>query len=71
VYVDDILVTTPGTYTDHFNALTPVLHRLEAAGFRANMRNYTFATSALEYLGYWITRNGIQPQPKKVEAILT
>jgi len=70
VYLDDILVTTPGTFTDHLNALTPVLHRLDAAGFRANIRKCTFATSELEYLGYWLTRNGIQPQPKKVEAIL-
>jgi hypothetical protein len=29
-----------------------------------------FAESKLEYLGYTISRNGIQPQPKKVEAIL-
>jgi hypothetical protein len=28
-----------------------------------------FAVSEIEYLGYWITRNGIQPVPKKVEAI--
>ncbi len=24
----------------------------------------------IDYLGYWITRRGIQPQPKKVEAII-
>ena len=26
--------------------------------------------TALEYLGYWITRKGMKPLPKKVKAIL-
>jgi len=29
-----------------------------------------FGRSRLEYLGYWITREGIQPMPMKVQAIL-
>jgi hypothetical protein len=31
---------------------------------------FFFAESQIKYLGYEITRDGIQPQPKKVEAIL-
>src|SRR5687768_15324590 len=30
----------------------------------------SFCQAELEYLGYWITRNGIKPTSKKVEAIL-
>ena len=37
---------------------------------QANVRKCFFAEEELEYLGYYLTRNGIQPQPKKVEAIL-
>jgi hypothetical protein len=29
----------------------------------------SFAVTAVEYLGYWLTRDGISPQPKKVEVI--
>ena len=47
-----------------------VLQRLEAANFRANVRKCFFAQDSLEYLGYQISRKGIQPQPKKVEAIM-
>jgi len=47
-----------------------VLTRLAKAGFRANVRKCFFAQTELEYLGYWLTCNGIQPQPKKVEAIM-
>ena len=28
-----------------------------------------FAKFEIEYLGYWITRQGIKPLPKKVEAL--
>jgi hypothetical protein len=38
--------------------------------FRANVRKCFLAESKFEYLGYTISRNGIQPQPKKVEVIL-
>ena len=70
VYLDDVLITTNGDYVDHLTKLQVVLSRLEEYGFRANLRKCFFAEDKLDYLGYWITRKGIQPQPKKVEAIL-
>jgi transposase InsO family protein len=69
-YLDDILIVSDGTFEDHMSKLEAVLKRLEAAGFRANVRKCYFAKDEVEYLGYQLTRNGIQPQPKKVEAIL-
>jgi hypothetical protein len=47
-----------------------VLERLQKANFRANLRKCYFGESKIDYLGYEITRDGIQPQPNKVEAIL-
>ena len=70
VYIDDILIISNGTFQDHMHKLDQVLKRLEDRGFRANVRKCFFARQELEYLGYWLTRQGIQPQPKKVEAIL-
>ena len=68
-YLDDILIISNGTYEDHLAKCKIVLDRLEQANFRANLRKCFFAQDSLEYLGYLITRKGIQPQPKKVEAI--
>jgi Reverse transcriptase (RNA-dependent DNA polymerase) len=70
VYMDDILIVSNGTFNDHMQKLEKVLKRLEDKGFRANVRKCYFAKGELEYLGYWLTCQGIQPQPKKVEAIL-
>jgi hypothetical protein len=47
-----------------------VLEILQKANFRANLKKCYFGESKTDYLGYEITRDGIQPQPKKVEAIL-
>lgn len=68
-YLDDILITTDGSYEDHLKQVETVLKRLSEYGFVVNVKKSFFAVSEIEYLGYWITREGIQPQPKKVEAI--
>jgi hypothetical protein len=68
-YIDDILIVSNGTFEDHMHKLKQVLQRLQNVGFRANVRKCFFAKDELEYLGFWLTRKGIQPQPKKVEAI--
>jgi len=65
VYMDDILIASKGSYSDHMAKLKEILKRLENAGFRANLRKCFFATDRVEYLGYEISREGIHPQPKK------
>jgi hypothetical protein len=47
-----------------------VLARLSTAGMRVNASKSKFFTEQIEYLGYWNTRQGIQPVHNKVEAIL-
>jgi hypothetical protein len=50
--------------------LSKILTRLQKMGFKINLRKSFFAVEQFEYLGYWVTREGIQPQKKKVDAIL-
>ena len=69
-YIDDILITSNGTYEEHLAQMHEVMTRLGKLGFCANIRKCTFAKSELKYLGYWLTQDSIQPQPKKVEAML-
>jgi hypothetical protein len=70
VYLDDILITSNGTFEEHAAIMEQVLERLQKANFRANLRKCYFSESKIDYLCYEITRDGIPPQPKKVEAIL-
>jgi len=62
-YIDSLLVE------EHLEWLELILSRLSEAGLKINANKSHFAVSEIEYLGYWITRDGIQPLPKKVEAI--
>src|SRR5210317_124473 len=68
-YIDDLLVITQGNFTKHLKQLEQVLQKLQEAGLKINMSKSKLARTKLEYLGYWITRNGIKPLNKKVEAI--
>jgi hypothetical protein len=69
-YLDNCLVLTTGSWgDDHLSKLEMVLAQLQAAELKINAKKSFFGQSELEYLGYWITRSGIQPLPKKVDAI--
>jgi hypothetical protein len=68
-YLDDLLVTTKLDFKDHLKCVGLVLDRIQKAGLKINAEKSFFAMPHLEYLGYWITRTGIQPIPKKVDAI--
>ena len=69
-YIDDLLILSKGTFEDHLEKLDSVLYRLGRAGLKVNAKKSFFARSELEYLGYWITRKGIQPVKDKVQAIM-
>ena len=69
-YIDDLLIITRGTLEDHLDKLREVLRRLRKAGLKVNAVKLHFCTHKIEYLGYILTREGIKPQPKKVQAIL-
>ena len=42
---------------------------MRQAGLKVNVKKSFFARSELEYLGYWITRDGVSPTTTKVNAI--
>jgi hypothetical protein len=69
-YLDDILCISKGSLEDHLNKLRRVLIRLRDAGLTVNARKSSFCALETEYLGYVLSRDGIKPQPKKVQAIL-
>ena len=55
---------------DHQEKLEEVLRRLCGAGLKVNTAKSFCCTHEIEYLGYMLTRGGIKPQIKKVQAIL-
>jgi len=68
-YIDDLLLLTTGDWKDHLEQLEEVFRRLQKAGLKVNAKKSFFGRGELEYLGYIISREGIKPVPKKVQAI--
>ena len=69
-YMDDLLVVSRGTFEEHLQELEIVMERLAKAGLKCKIDKCLFCQPEIEYLGYIITKEGVKPQPKKVQAIL-
>jgi hypothetical protein len=57
-------------FDDHLQLLKDVLWRLMNAGFQVNPSKCSWFASKVQYLGFEISRDGIQPQKDKIQAIL-
>ena len=68
-YIDDILCLTKGDFKDRLDKLEIIFQRLQHSGLKVNAKKSFFGRSELKYLGYWITKKGIQPVAKKIDAI--
>jgi hypothetical protein len=69
-YLDDLLCISKLSLEDHLEKLEEVLRQLCDAGLKVNAAKSTFCALEIEYLGYVLTRDGIEPQSNKVQAIL-
>ena len=68
-YIDDVLVITKNNFEDNIKALDRVLQILAEAGFKVNIEKSFFGQIETEYLGFWVSNNGVRPLLSKVEAI--
>ena len=69
-YIDDIIIVTE-TFEEHLDWLGKVLIKIEDAGFTINAEKSDFCCTEVRYLGFVVNREGLQPDPKKVEPILS
>ena len=59
-YLDNLLILTNKSFNDHLTKSKRVLARLTTVDMKFNASNSRFFSEQVEYLGYWITRRGIQ-----------
>ncbi len=58
-YLDDLLCISKLSLEDHLEKLEEVLRKLHDAGLKVNAAKLTFCALEIEYLGYVLTRDGI------------
>ncbi|GBG83095.1 hypothetical protein CBR_g36713 [Chara braunii] len=68
VYLDDILIYSR-SLEDHLEHLRRVLETLRLAKYKANRNKCEFVRQELEYLGHFVTSEGISPLSDKIQAI--
>ncbi|GBG71746.1 hypothetical protein CBR_g9155 [Chara braunii] len=68
IYLDDILVYSR-SLDEHLEHLCAVLEWLCIAKYKANRDKCEFAQQELEYLGHYVTPQGIRPLADKLQAI--
>lgn len=68
VYLDDILIysKTAGEHVNHLRTILQILRDHELYG---KLSKCEFLKQEIEYLGHIISKNGIQVNPKKIEAV--
>ena len=69
VYIDDLLHVTKGSWTEHLYILEEMFTHLQKDGLKVNASTSCFGAHKFDCLGYHVTRDGVVPIPKKVEAI--
>jgi hypothetical protein len=69
VFVDDLNVHSKD-WGEHLRHLDRVLCRLREVNLKLNPSKCCFATKTIIFLGHMVSKEGIQPDPGKIEAVL-
>lgn len=69
VYFDDIIITGVDD-ADHIKNLRGVLEKLQGVGLKVKREKCIFVANEVDFLGHVISKQGLAPNPMKVEAIL-
>jgi len=69
VFVDDLNVHNE-TWNDHIRHLDAVLSKLREVNLKLNPSKCSFAAKTITFLGHVVSKEGIRPDPGKIEAVL-
>lgn len=69
IYFDNLYLTGSND-KEHLETLEAVLKRCKERGLNIKRSKCEFMVDEIDFLGYRLTKEGISPQPKKVEAVL-
>ena len=67
-YIYYLLILIKVDWTGYVQKLKLSLNKLEGRGIKYNIEKSFFGQTEMEYLGFWVTHNGIKPIDRNIEA---
>ena len=68
IYLDDVIVFST-SFDQHLNDLAEVFYRFRDANIKLKPSKCSFGKDQVSYLGHIISKDGIQPDPEKIELV--
>ena len=65
-YIYKLLVLTGVDWTYNVHKLELMINKLKEKGLKYNIERSFFRQTKMEYLGSWVTRNGVKPISKNI-----
>ena len=69
VYLDDVIIYLKGSFNNHLGHIKQVFEILRRANFKIKLKKCYFCLPNIHFLGHIVRRNGIRPDPEKIEKI--
>ena len=69
-FIDDIVICTKGSQTEHLREVRKVLEKLNAANVGLNIKKCKFMKDEIQWLGFELTQIGVRPISSKVDSVL-
>ena len=69
LYIHDLLILTKSDWIYHVQKLELSLNKLKGKGLKCNIERSFFYQTKMEYLGFWVTLNGVISINRNIEAI--
>ena len=63
-YINDLLIINKGDWFDHLEKLKLTIQNNKDNRLKCNIEKLLFRQTDMEYMGFWVTRNGILPVNK-------
>ena len=69
VYINNLTMFS-NSLTEHLHDIDKLLAKLDGVNLKVNLNKCSFCKEEVLVLGHIVSKEGISPKPKKVEAIL-
>src|SRR2546423_2963821 len=69
VYLNDVIIFTKGIFEQHIDHLQQVFEALRVTNLKVKLKKCHFCLLNIHFLGHVVGRDGIKPDPEKIEKV--